>query len=120
MKEFVRVIIITILATLYCFEISNIYNVSLSKTSSLEEKESSFTSITQNLLLDVSKSENSINIISNPSFSGFKVLFNSYLINIKTAQQFFAKEFSQYTFSTINFLVSFCKPDIIYPFHYYW
>lgn len=120
MKELIKIVSIFVLALFYCLEVSTLYNNSSQNLTPFQDNKSYVTSVSLNLLGSASGSENLVVSLSNTLATPFKVLFKSYIKTIKTTQQIFAKEFTQYTSLSKNFQVLFQKTTLIFPFNYFW
>lgn len=120
MKGLFRVALIFVLALIYCFEVSSIYNHSTQFSDDTQQTESVVSSATINLLGSSSNTENLCVSFNNSFSTDVKSFFRNYTKKIKTTQQLFAKEFTQYSFFVTNFQILFRKTDLIFPFNYFW
>lgn len=120
MRGLFRVVSIFVLALVYCFEVSSIYNHSIQLSNDTQHTESVVSSASINLLGNSSNAENLIISFTNSFSTDVKSFFRSYTTRIKTTQQLFAKEFTQYSFFVTNFQILFRKTDLIFPFNYFW
>ncbi|MGE0562022.1 MAG: hypothetical protein AB7O47_09415 [Flavobacteriales bacterium] len=120
MKGIIRVVTTIVLALVYCFGVSSIYNHSAQLSNDAQHTESIIYSASVNLLGSPSNAENIVVSFNNSFSADIKSSFRNYIIKIKTTQQVFAKEFLQYTFFVTNFQILFQKTDLIFPFNYFW
>jgi len=120
MKGLMRVIAIVVLALVYCLEISSVYNHSNKQYSSVSNNENVVYAASVNLLGSSSNAENLVVSFNNPCSIAVKDLFKSFITTVKITQQIFDKEYTQYTFTSINFQILFRKTDLIFPFNYFW
>lgn len=120
MKGLMRVVAIVVLALVYCLEIGSVYNYSTQKFSNHNNNENVVYAASVNLLGSSSNAENLVVSFNNTCSIAVKDLFKSFITTVKITQQIFDKEYTQYTFTSINFQILFRKTDLIFPFNYFW
>jgi len=119
-KKAFSVLGVVIAVVVYCFTIGTFYNGELDSThKSLQKKDYTTTSISDNFNPVTSQSESSIQTFCSP-LPGFKNQSNKFSLILISTEQFIANTFSQYISFSRGFLDRFQKVDIIFPFHYFW
>lgn len=123
MKKQIRILSVFILTAIYCAAIGSV-NASLNYSNFSEDtsisKEKVFTAISVDIFSEAIQPESSVNNYNNLPTQGFKNSFNEFWGILKTTENLFLTRFSQYTNTSINFLILHRKKDLIFPFHYFW
>lgn len=122
MKKQANIVAIFVFVTLYCFVIG-VNSNSLKSTANFAQQsnqEDLFSISSASIIFHTPQAENSLNNTNNlPVFSG-RNPFSLLWAIIKTTEQLLQNEFSHYALFLRNFPIKFQKPDIIYPFHFFW
>lgn len=114
---------VTFLIVAYCFAIASFNKVPQFLTTSNSPnslQESVFVEFSSNLYCSFSKFENSVDNINNFFSQNFKIPFLQFDAIFKYAENFLETEFTQYISFSGDILIKLRKPDIIFPFHYFW
>lgn len=118
MKPFFRAITIFVLVITYCLEAGSVYSYSNKNNVSTQDKESSVSAVSLNLLGSTTGAENLFNVFNVETGVSVKHFFKSCTLKIK--QQIFTNQFIQYSLISKNFQTLFRKTDLIFPFNYFW
>lgn len=123
MKNFNRIIAALVLTIIYCFAIVVVSNSHASTNVHgpiKSEKVNYFSEVSTNILSHTSTQESSLKKFNNFPALNFKYPFSGIWGIIKTTEDLYRCEYSQYAYASINFLIEYRKSDLIFPFHYFW
>ncbi len=123
MKSNLRSISVVFLTAIYCFSLGIVtksFAHSDFQHESTVSQEKFIADLSLKQFCHTSQSESSINNYNKLPTPNFKNLFTGFWGIIKSSEQFFDAEFSQYKIFSRNNLINYRKSDIIFPFHYFW
>jgi preprotein translocase subunit SecG len=122
-KKSFRILGVTVLTAIYCFAISIVTAPAIHgqiQNTKKTEQEKYFSDATSNLFFHTSGSESFVNSFTSFLTPVFKNTSVDLWAIVNTKELLFEAKYSQYTLFSGNFLISYRKSVIIFPFHYFW
>lgn len=122
-KKLIKILSIILLTTAYCYAIGAIYNSTIIREiqcNSTFEQVKNFSSVSQILFSNTSKSESLFNNNNQTPIQITSIHFYEFCLVIFVIGQLFEAKYYQYTCFSRNFLIKYRKNDNIFPFHYFW
>lgn len=123
MKRYFRITIVLLLIAVCCFTFGTVKNSNIFFEINKNQESAQAQNISQlseRLFCCNSESENSFESSNSLPAPLLKNQFAGFLAILMAGEQIRKSEFSHYTALARTFLISLRKPDIIFPFNYFW